>query len=115
MALASLAGVVGLTTNTASAHSFGQPHTHWSGCAGTDCYTWMLANGTWHRGPFSKLQEQWGFVDTICSSKNPGHGGIKNPWGWYRYGGNLQDRNYYTNFGCSVPANSQGYGWSEIS
>ncbi len=75
----------------------------------------MLANGTWHRGPFEKLIEHFQLVDTICSNKN-GAGAGKlgpSPWGWYIYGGAAQDRNYWTNYGCKYPMIG-GYGWSLV-
>jgi hypothetical protein len=108
-------GGVGLSTGTASAHTGGQPHTHWAGCTSTDCWVWMLANGTWHRGPFSKVQEQWGFIETLCSNKSgAASGGIPaSPWGWYPYGGDTQDRNFWSNYGCRIPEIG-GWEWSLV-
>ena len=97
-------------------HTFGQSHTHWPGCTSTDCWTYMLANGTWHRGPFSKVQEQWGFVHTLCTTKSSAFSGgtSQSPYGWYIYGHSQQDQNFYQNYGCQFPKNSAGWPWSQI-
>jgi len=100
----------------ANAHSGGQPHVHYSGCTATNCYTWMLENGSWHRGPFAVLSGQWGYVDTICSAKNNAWaGGLPpSPWGWYIYGANdTVERNFYENYGCTYPK-INGYAWSLV-
>lgn len=61
-------------TEEASAHNCSNincpSHQHYAcdnNTGATNCLRWQLANFQWIQGPYSLLQQQWGYVAILCS------------------------------------------------